>query len=394
MTSEIVEVGPHVVGRSCVTGVHGQQCRTRVRMRTIKLRRTYLWALFILGLYLYVHLLYIKNKGMWFDYENVSSDISSIQSYRPEDIEDDDTILVNTSLADDLSKKVKVFCFIATTTSNLLTKAKAVNDTWGKRCDKILFVTSSPSKLSMTISFNIEDSRSHLTGKTMSMIHYIYRYHLDEYQWFMKADDDTFVVMENLKLLLSKCDHQKPIYLGHHFKVHLKQGYMSGGAGYVMSQSALRMIVEDGLQKDLCPRDGNDEDVDVGRCLETVGVQPYKTTDKFGRETFHAFSILNYIIGPVPVYLLQYPHKPARAGKNCCSQLPITFHYTSPRMMYITEYFLYRTAVYGRQLATIDSDFFKEEVSRLDKDPGSVFVPYGPHGISLVDSKPKKQNGG
>lgn len=353
-----------------------------------------MWGLFVLGLFLYVHLLYIKNKGMWFDYENVSNDMSSIQSYRPEDIEDDDTILVNTSVADDLSKRVKVFCFIATTTANLLTKAKAVNDTWGKRCDKILFVSSSPSELSMTISFDIEDSRSHLTGKTMTMLNYMYNNYLNDYQWFMKADDDTFVIMENLKLLLSKCDHEKPIYLGHHFKVHLKQGYMSGGAGYVMSQTALRMLVEDGLNRDRCDRDGNDEDVDVGRCLENVGVQPYKTTDKFGRETFHAFSILNYIIGPVPVYLLQYPHKPARSGKNCCSQLPITFHYTTPKMMYITEYFLYRTAVYGRQLAAIDDDFFKEEVSHLDKDPSSVFLPQGIDGISLVESKPNKQNGG
>ena len=34
-----------------------------------------------------------------------------------------------------------------------------------------------------------------------------------------------------------------------------------------------------------------DEDVEVGRCLEAVGVQPYRTVDTYGRETFHPWSL-------------------------------------------------------------------------------------------------------
>jgi len=44
-------------------------------------------------------------------------------------------------------------------------------------------------------------------------------------------------------------------------------------------------------------------------------------------------------------------------------------------MMYLIEFFLYRTAVYGRQLGKIDDDFFKEEVSVLDKDPATILKP-------------------
>lgn len=153
----------------------------------------------------------------------------------------------------------------------------------------------------------------------MLSLRHLYQHYLSEYQWFMKADDDTYIVMENLKLLLSKCDSKKPIYLGHHFKVHLKQGYMSGGAGYVMSQTALRMLVEDGLNRQKCTMDGHDEDVDVGRCLETVGVRTYSTTDKYGRESFQAFHLLEYIKGPAPIYLFQYMHKPPRTvGIRIC----------------------------------------------------------------------------
>jgi hypothetical protein len=40
-----------------------------------------------------------------------------------------------------------------------------------------------------------------------------------------------------------------------------------------------------------CRPEEPDEDVEVGRCLEQVGVQPYRTVDKYGRETFHPWNL-------------------------------------------------------------------------------------------------------
>ena len=47
----------------------------------------------------------------------------------------------------------------------------------------------------------------------------------------MKADDDTFVIVENLRYLLSAFNTSDPIWFGCEFKVIVKDGYMSGGAG-------------------------------------------------------------------------------------------------------------------------------------------------------------------
>ena len=38
------------------------------------------------------------------------------------------------------SKKIRVLCWILTSPKSIETKGKAVKDTWGKRCDTLLFI--------------------------------------------------------------------------------------------------------------------------------------------------------------------------------------------------------------------------------------------------------------
>lgn len=38
----------------------------------------------------------------------------------------------------------------------------------------------------------------------------------------MQADDDTYVIMENLRYFLSSHDPNDPVFFGHHFKVIVK----------------------------------------------------------------------------------------------------------------------------------------------------------------------------
>jgi hypothetical protein len=59
----------------------------------------------------------------------------------------------------------------------------------------------------------------------------------DDADWFMKADDDTYVILENLRYFLRDYKSSDPVYFGHHFKTIVKQGYYSGGAGYVFTDN-------------------------------------------------------------------------------------------------------------------------------------------------------------
>lgn len=42
---------------------------------------------------------------------------------------------------------------------------------------------------------------------------------------------------------------------------------MSGGAGYVVSSSALHQLIERGFQNGSCRQDGGSEDEEIGLCL-------------------------------------------------------------------------------------------------------------------------------
>ena len=58
---------------------------------------------------------------------------------------------------------------------------------------------------------------------------------------------------------------------------YMQQGYMSGGAGYVLSKTALQIFVSKGVENktfQVCGDKFNTpEDVQMGKCLEALQVQ-------------------------------------------------------------------------------------------------------------------------
>lgn len=107
----------------------------------------------------------------------------------------------------------------------------------------------------------------------------------------MKADDDTYVIVENLRYMLMAHSPDEPVYFGCKFKPFTKQGYMSGGAGYVLSREALKKFVNEGLKdpKKCSPNEGGAEDVEIGKCLEKIGVKAGDSRDAEGYHRFMPF---------------------------------------------------------------------------------------------------------
>jgi len=58
----------------------------------------------------------------------------------------------------------------------------------------------------------------------------------------LKADDDTFIFVDNLREFVSNKNSSLPVTYGYDFKVIVDHGYHSGGGGYLLSNEALLRI--------------------------------------------------------------------------------------------------------------------------------------------------------
>ena len=63
------------------------------------------------------------------------------------------------------------------------------------------------------------ESRGMLWEKVRQALFYVYKYKINDYDFFMKTDDDTYVVAENLRFFLAKQDPDKPILMGRRLNV-------------------------------------------------------------------------------------------------------------------------------------------------------------------------------
>ena len=161
----------------------------------------------------------------------------------------------------------------------------AITRSWGKRCSKLLIFAPSlhNSYHTPVIRLATKTVSPTWTSAREALI-YISQTYIDEYHWFLQAEEDTYVIMENLAYYLSVYNSSQSINLGH---AHTSWSgtYASAGSGSVLSQGAMRRLYNK-LLKGHCEPYSGSVNSHLGNCLSELGVQVQDTRDYWGRARF------------------------------------------------------------------------------------------------------------
>ncbi|CEF69661.1 Glycoprotein-N-acetylgalactosamine 3-beta-galactosyltransferase 1 [Strongyloides ratti] len=258
------------------------------------------------------------------------------------------------NLSNELMKSIKIFCIILTTPKNKNSKCLHQKNTWLKKCNNYIFASSIEDKTLPSIKSYPKDEYKYSYGKIKNTLKWVWTNYKDEYDYILKADDDTYFVMENLRAYLINQNSSEDAYFG--FRIYnppgdIKKAYIQGGSGYIFSKKTFNILVENGLdnKKYCCQRDDMYDDMEIGRCLFRMGINSTFLVDNKNkvlfnpRETVSTVSERQNIENEFQRFSLIH----LRQGLNTIGDFPISFHRVSGDFMYLFEYLFYHAEIIG-----------------------------------------------
>ena len=194
------------------------------------------------------------------------------------------------TLQEELGANMKQPLFVGVVTSKKLlsTRGVAINNTWARQLGPNLQFFSSegtvPPPGLPVVGLPGTDDTYPPQKKVYRMLKYMYDHYINQYSWFMRADDDLYVRVGPLVEFLSSLDPSSDLYIGQpgigkpddweRIQLYPNEHYCMGGPGVVLSRSLLVKLAPH-LEECL----GNvvvswNEDLEVGRCImRRLGVQ-------------------------------------------------------------------------------------------------------------------------
>lgn len=153
--------------------------------------------------------------------------------------------------------KKNLFVSVLTQQEYLATRAKALYETWGREVDKLVLFVGEDCNISSELAHlpivklsGIPDHVYPPLLKAFGVMKYMYDHYINEFNWFVRADDDMYVRTKKLQKLLQSMHPYEKVYLGragmgrqhdlNRLSLLPHERYCMGGPGVIFSNAALR----------------------------------------------------------------------------------------------------------------------------------------------------------
>lgn len=179
----------------------------------------------------------------------------------------------------EINVRQPLYVGVVTASGFLNTRATDVNNTWGKLASKIEYFASEDQKKHPlpVVSLPGVDDTYPPQKKVYRMLAYMHDNYIDKFNWFLRADDDSYVRVPELLKFLSKLDPSEMLYIGapgfgkdadlERIKLYPHERYCMGGPGVIFSRGLLIKLapyLDDCLKNVVVSWN---EDLEVGRCI-------------------------------------------------------------------------------------------------------------------------------
>ncbi|KAE8900216.1 hypothetical protein PF005_g8749 [Phytophthora fragariae] len=326
-----------------------------------------------------------------------SSNLCAIALEESQGIVDLVEVALDETLSQDFrsnDKYPRVLCMVNTVSTRHNTKAQAIAETWGQRCTKLVFFSNTSDTIVVAagskaeyrfdvISVDVPAGKDHTWQIQKARLEYVYTHFRNDFDWFYKADDDAYVIMENLHNYLKRPEIldktlQEPMQLGHRFSLpdeflpfYIKNDtlaslwlstwdhliYSSGGPGYAINALYLDQLVKSMIKPTCLPDSNVPIDLAIAFCMTWNGVSPWNTRDHDGHDRWHAVSPGDDFITPVYWFQMYRQHV---GGVHAMLERPapdsVAFHYISPELMHHIDRSLYRCRENSQDITSFGLD--------------------------------------
>ena len=248
---------------------------------------------------------------------------------------------------------------VITSEKHILTRARAVYETWGKSFNDILFACNCPNVigvknlieenktipkalekylkvahypiLNLEITENIEQMGEKVL-KVLTESYDIYKHHSN---FYYMVDDDAYVFVDNLYKYIQSLDKSQPQIYG--FKFHhlpLPGGHIFGGSGILFTNESMNRLVNKIENKECEIHKDKFGDVTIGGCAFEAGVDVINSIDSKGKPRFLPYDPISHIKGQVSRVFSIFGSYENHVGRECCSSETISFHYVKNEYMH------------------------------------------------------------